>query len=221
MQEVFGGVYPENTHIQVSFKVNKFGDLVAYKTDIIQKEKTFLDSLGFKSTDVLTKALLEAAPFQPFPKRLDRMLEKVYVLTIVDGELYIADRYNSSMPTPYERFSNNGKPRNPKRVADTKVTSATVMGYGLDETGRIIYSSKLASEVGGLYWTPVLTKNNMVTIDCKYKNGKLVEPIFMKKSDIRKANEAALDAMYSLNLQDMSKFAAYPVVKIQGVFAVK
>ena len=47
--------------------------------------------------------------------------------------------------------------------------------------------------------------------------------MFMKKSDIREANEAALDAMYTLLLPDISNIASYPsvAVKVEGVFTVR
>ncbi len=206
----------KNLNSKILVKVKYNGDLI--ETQVLSSNSAKSNKkLAISSVDKLLVALEKAAPFQPFPSAV-RAYDLSYELTLENGELTVSKYYGTIRP--FCVYSPSNKPRNKKRVENTKIVEANVVALGCDEGGRILYASNILRG-NQIYWKPVKAYNNAVSVSVEYKDGKLVNPIFMRKSDISEANEAALDAMYSLLLPDLSAFEQYPVIKLQGSFSVK
>lgn len=206
----------KNLNSKILVKVKYNGDLI--ETQVLSSNSAKSNKkLAISSVDKLLVALEKAAPFQPFPSAV-RVYDLSYELTLENGELTVSKYYGTIRP--FCVYSPSNKPRNKKRVENTKIVEANVVALGCDEVGRILYASNILRG-NQIYWKPVKAYNNAVSVSVEYKDGKLVNPIFMRKSDISEANEAALDAMYSLLLPDLSAFEQYPVIKLQGSFSVK
>lgn len=221
VQEKLGQV-PDDTLSEVVFSVSDNGELRSSTLVISRHRPNFIEAVfGIPQKDVLLAALEKAAPFQPSPSAIGSLALN-YKLYLSEGEVSITPFNKARVSGKQKWYKASKKSANPKRVEDVKVTEAQIRIVSYNSKGQVIYASQpfLKSTMS---WYPVTDKNNTVAVTCTIKNGKLVDPIFMKKSDIREANEAALDAMYTLVLPNISHIASYPsvAVKVEGVFTVR
>lgn len=188
---------------ELLFKVNKDGYVESYTLDLVSDSESKKNGVTFEQEAELAKklqdALLAASPFQPFPSGVKR---ENYILGIGvgNGEEY-GIIYADENREPYWEYKINqkGKPRNPKKYEDTKITDASVFVEGW-KAGHKVYGVQLYQSDINLNWEPVKNENNHVIVRGIISDGKITKPAFIKKSDNKKANESAIKAFSAISL---------------------
>lgn len=188
---------------ELLFKVNKNGYVESYTIDIVSDPETKKRKITFEQEAELVKklqdALLAASPFQPFPPSVQK---ENYILGIGvgDGQEY-GIIYADENREPYWEYKINqtGKPRNPKKYQDSKITDASVFVEGW-KAGHKVYGVQLYQSDINLNWEPVKNENNHVIVRGIIKNGKITKPAFIKKSKNIKANESAIKALLAASV---------------------
>lgn len=222
--EEFGEENIKSEHrAQVIAKIKRNGDVECYNTSrvyygssrVFSKQSELEDTL-YKNK--LEKAFLKATPFQPFPEAIKEDSMNLGV-AVGYGKAHIARHYGN-----IEKFSKKyysfGKKRNPKKVEDVKITEAYILGRGYKTDDHYLLQRSLLRK-NDIEWTPVTSVNSKVVIRGTLKDGKIIDPVFVQKSEIKEVNEAALDAFYGAKLPDLGKLKEFPIIKLEGVFVVK
>lgn len=208
---------------QVIAKIKRNGDVECYHVSKVSwgrvqvlSEKTEIEKSLYKNK--LEKAFLKAAPFQPFPEIISEEYMNIGVM-VGQGNLDIV-RHRGDFSKQSKKYLSFGKKRNSKKVEDVKITEAHILGRGYKTSGHYELQRLLLRDKS-IDWTPVTTANNKVIVRGTLKDGKITDPVFIEKSNIKEANEAALDAFYGTRLPDLGKLKEYSIIKLEGVFTVK
>ena len=208
----FGDSY-KTSHVKsrLIFKLNKFGKVEAYSVYGVSDVDTrsYYDNNSQKIKEEfktkLEKAFLKASPFQGFPKSItDNYI--IVELSIGCGKYneIIYDKRNTE-PNWQHFINQNNKPANSKRYENSKITNWNIFLNSWSNDGTNIQGWELYPSDINLKWEPVKTANNHVIVRATIsKDGTITEPCFIKKSNLKKANEAAITALLKTHVSQKS-----------------
>lgn len=208
---------------QIWTRINHKGDIEGYSIFSVIKGGNHYpqnNSQQNKYKKTLEQAFLKSGPFQPFPDNLHKK-SITYIIEIGRGKTNTTS-HNGNIEKFSKRFNNFGRQRNPKKVEDVKLCKAYISASGYTQENRLSYSTQILRDKH-INWTPYKTSANKVVFEYTLgPNGEILNPVFIEKSEIKEANESAMDAIYSTKISQINeRLKSFPLIKIKGTFIVE